>query len=358
MKKTVTLVLIASMVFMLLGTGCGTQTGETGSSSQNAATATKTAGTKPGTTETEEISWIENNDPVIADLVGRYFEASRTGDEEALRDTLVSEADIDVVFLIILSRIYEEFRNIRIYSCPGMNADETCLFVLSDVKFVNIDQPATKSFVMYARPDKVTQQIRLMTETELLADKQSAGTAECAYTWYADKFAASRNINEIYKNASKAYEDALAQDSRLAHYVAQFEKGNYEIPTAEESTSPDEETTSETDQTPSEETTSPTEPTDPVSTVSGETLLPTPKTGFVSSNNVRVRSTPNTESTANVLMMLDFAHAVRIVGETDEWYHIVDNLTENGAGGTQSCSEQEGYIFKEFVVDSYSQLAQ
>ena len=46
-------------------------------------------------------------------------------------------------------------------------------FVLSDVKFVNIDTPATKSYVMYARPDKTLKKTRLMTSVELDEEKKA-----------------------------------------------------------------------------------------------------------------------------------------------------------------------------------------
>ena len=82
------------------------------------------------------------------------------------------------------------------------------------------------------------------------------------------------------------------------------------------------------------------------------------KSAFINDNDVRVRSTPNTERSDNILGKLHFAHRILIVGETDEWYHIRDVLTEDGAGGEQTPTGWEGYVFKEFVVEYFSQLQQ
>ena len=316
----------------------------------------------------EEAKWKENEDAAITNLVNNYFDALKTGDEQAMRNTLVTEADIDPVALVVQSRIYDSFQNIKIYSYPGMNEDETCLFVLSDVKFVNIDTPATKSYVMYARPDKTLKKTRLMTNVELDEEKKAAEAEaaakgeelkETAYTYYSKSFSADSDMKEVYNKAKEAYNEALAKDSRLAYYVELYESGKYPTAPAGESGSDNgTEIPGSSNEEQSQQGGIPTGPVQPIETVPGETILTTPKAGFVSDNGVRVRSTPNTDNTDNVLMKLNFAHRILIVGETDEWYHIQDTLTEDGLGNAQDCSNLEGYISKQFVVDYYSQLQQ
>ena len=387
MKKAVSFLIAVLLLLTVFGAGCSQKPDETGSkegetvaapgTSTNSGTSTNAnASASAGTTAEQPTEkpelWKLNGDPEIEGLVSRYFEAIRTGDEELLQNVMMSGTDIDPVFLIVHSKIYEEFRNIRTFVCPGLKDGETCLFVLADVKFVNIDTPAVKSYVMYARQDETVQKLRLMTDEDMTEEKKAAEAEaaasgqmerETAFSWYAARFNESSYIMGIYNEAVQSYKDALASDSRLAYYIGQFGKGDFDVPTEEESTTEVIETTPEPTEptTPAEETTEPTESVEetteerPLETVEGETLYETPKYGFVTDNGVRIRSTPSTAGTTNVLMYLNFPHRVMIVGETEKWYHIKDTLTEDGTGKAQDCSGLDGYIFKEYIMEYDSQ---
>ena len=316
----------------------------------------------------QNLEWTENKDEKITALVEKYFDALKSGKEDDMRQVLVSEANIDWQFLANQSVVFESFSNTKIYSYPGMEEDETCLFVLSDVGFKNIATPATKSYVFYARPDKTVKALRLMTQDELTAEKNAVekeaeaskkDAPETAFTYYSKAFSNSEFMFGIQTEADKKYNSQLSQDERLSKYVKEYEKGNFVVaPNTEPGTAG----TDQTDVPPqssdvSENTTANNEQTEPISTVSGETLLEA-KAGFINDNDVRVRATPDTSSSENILGKLHFAHRILIVGQTDDWYHIKDILTEDGAGGTQDATGWEGYVSKQFVVEFYSQLQQ
>ncbi|MBO4872282.1 MAG: SH3 domain-containing protein [Lachnospiraceae bacterium] len=314
----------------------------------------------------EEAAWALRDDPDISNLVNNYFEAIKTGDEQLMRNTLVSEAEIDSVELLLQSKVFEDFKNVKIYSYPGMAEDETCLFVLTDVKFTNISTAATKSYVLYSRPDTIVKKLRLMTEAELNAEKDKAyeeakvsgqETKETAFVYYSNAFSDSEFMNGVREEADAKYMSQLSSDSVLAYYVEKWKEGTYIVPTTAEGETGNTPVGPGSSEAVPSNTTDSSDVTTPVTTVSGETLMEA-KSAFINDNDVRVRSTPNTESSDNILGKLHFAHRILIVGETDEWYHIRDVLTEDGAGGEQTPTGWEGYVFKEFVVEYFSQLQQ
>ena len=368
MKKNIVLLLSILLLLTFAGSGCTKKPAENASTGNPSVPASQTNGQQSTGKEGETVLWSLCENQAVLQLINDYFSALKNGDEDLMQKTLVAEADIDTVFLIVQSRVYEDFRNIRVYSCRGLQDDELCLFVLADAKFVNIETPATKSFAMYARTDQNLQVTRLMTDAELMAEKKAADAeaaasgkkaAENAYSCYVTNFDKSDYIKQIYADASKAYTDALSGDRVLAYYVDRFEQGDFDVPTLATSSSEDAAGTSSAvggETTASEEeTTVPTTPEPPFPTAAGETILETAKTGYVTENAVRVRSVPDTGSNNTVLMKLGMQHRVLIIGELDEWYHIRDILTEDAEGMHQNPSDLDGYIFKDYIQVEDSQ---
>ncbi len=309
--------------------------------------------------------WTENTDPTITSLVSNYFEALKNGDETLMRNTLVSNANVQWLALINQSNIYESFNNTKIYSYPGINEGESCLFVLTDIKFVNIATEAPKSYVFYARQDETVKKLRLMTYDEMKEEKNAAEkeaatnkteVKETAFVYYSKAFSASKKIGEIKTAADERYNTAIASDEVLSSYLELYADGKYVVATTANGdpgpnpTDPSQEAGPGTTENPV------TDPTEPPIYVEGEVPVDPNKTAYVSDDYVRVRATPNTDTKDNILTQLHYAHQILIIGELDGWYHIRDIFTENGTGEAQTPSGVDGYISKDFVVEFYTQL--
>ena len=291
---------------------------------------------------TQEKKWTKSDDATIKVLVDNYFIALKEGNATLMSNVLASTEEFDELLLVYQSKICEDFTNVTVYSYPGTAEGEYCLTALADIKYVYIDTPAPKYFFFYARPEADTGKLRLI----VMDDDSSA-----EYKYFASIYGESKDIQSVVKDVNDRYGAALRSDEKLAYYDSVWaeENGLYVIPKE----GPIEHPVNSSTEVPPESTATPPETTaSPV--ITGEIAVSA--TGWIADGPLRLRSTPSTDNNENVLIHLYKYHYVRIVGQLDGWYHIVDDLTENGIGGTQEPTGLEGYISSEFVTQNYANI--
>jgi len=297
--------------------------------------------------------WTVNENKDIETLINNYFEAKRTGDDMAMRRTLVPEALVDNSKLILESKLYESYSNIKIHSYPGMKKGEAALLTTYDSKFINIGTPYPTYDWFYVKPDG-SNNLHLMTLTEM----KSTGN-EAVYDYFKNAYHESPEMTKLVEKIDKDYISALESDPALKAYIAQLESGKYLPPTKTPETT--------ADVTGTAGTTAATAATEPASTAPTQaTTQPiSADTGneksvdycaYVSDDGVRLRSTPTTGSNDNIVLTFGKGHYLQIVGELDGWYRVIDKLSSNGVGGTQAPSGQTGYVAADFIVTTYSQI--
>ena len=293
--------------------------------------------------------WAENENKDVATLMNNYFEAKRTGDDMAMRRTLVSEALVDNSKLILESKLYESYSNIKIHSYPGMKKGEAALLTTYDSKFINIDTPYPTYDWFYVKPDG-SNNLHLMT----LAEMKSTDN-EQIYEYFKKAYYDSTEMTALVEKIDKDYLAALEKDSNLKAYIAQLESGKYLPPTkAPETTVPP--STAATNPATQPATAAPTAATTPPISADAGNEKSVDYCAYISDDGVRMRSTPTTGSNDNILMTFKKGHYLQIVGELDGWYRVIDKLASNGVGGTQVPSGQTGYVAADFIVTSYSQI--
>lgn len=291
----------------------------------------------------EEKSWALSDDATINLLVENYLTALKEGKPDLMRNVLVSNAKIEDVTIWNQSKIYESFDNTKTYSYPGLNKGEYCLATFTDLKFVNIDTAVPKSYFFYARPEGESNQLRLM-----IMDDQDTEEYKYFAEVYKDN---SAEIQKIVASSDERYTKALTEDEKLAIYASIWARGEYPIP-SEGTLTP-----SNTTENGGEGTNATPENTDVIQTdppIEGE--IPMEAKGWITTNGLRLRANPSTETNDNVLTHLSKYHYVRIVGQLDGWYHVIDDLTDNGIGGEQSCTRQEGYVSSDYVTTNYANI--
>ena len=294
--------------------------------------------------KTEDKKWALTEDASIKLLVENYFTALKDGNQQLMKNVLVSDAKIEEVTLWNQSKIYESFENTKSYTYPGINKGEYCVAAFSDIKFVHIDTLVPKTYFFYARPEGESNQLRLM-----VMDDDSTPEYKYFANVYKDN---SSEIQSLVQDSNNRYKQALASDDKLATYTPLWEKGDYSIP-PEGTLYPPQTPDQTQDVPPSGSTENPDVTT--VAPVEGDEI-PMDAKAWVLDGPLRLRSTPDTSDNSNVLTHLSKYHYVRIVGQIGDWYHIVDNLSENGIGGEQTPSNQEGYVKVDYLTQNYAHI--
>ena len=307
----------------------------------------------PGTTTEapsapDDSVWKElDSGSELAQLVYRFFTARRDGNATTMRQVLDTTAVTNAQDLENQARLYEDFTNIKVYEAPGAIEGEHALCVTYDAKFVTVETPAPSLAWLYARPDSTGKQ-RLMTSVEYVPPKEDDGTTEYQVKQriydHLIKQAGDPYIQAVTTQVQTACDAATAKDARLAKTLDNLSKGIPEIPPVEPSSS-----TVPTQPQPTNppvidptqpsiivDPTVPTQPpTDPVPTAPPTEFVPLDQVMYVTEDRVNMRTAPDT-SQNNVIVSLMTNDQLQVIGESNEWYHVM-------------FGEREGYVYKDYV---------
>ena len=321
MKKF--LVLFLTFALFLSLTACG----------ENTDSTADPAGSTPAETAAPD-TFSLSSDTDLNTLVQHYYTAKATADAELMRSTLAEGDSVNASIMLLEARVYEDFRDLKIYSCIGKYAGEYGVFATYGTKFYEIDTLLPGYNWFYAMRNSGGE-LRLMTMDEL--NKDGVTTEE--YDHILQQVNKSPLVNQQLSSVNAAYEAARTGDARLHELLERLAAGTYEIP---EETTTEEPTTEAPTEDPTAETTE-------ESTGSSETLSPGTSNGiFITTNDVRFRSTPSTEEN-NLISYFQRGHYLELIAMEGDWAHVRDNQTSNGRGGTQECTGREGYVSKLFV---------
>ena len=294
----------------------------------------------------EPKDWELCEDQEVLQLINDYLDAKRDGDGTKLRKVLDQNASVNNGQAQIEGMIYEDFTDLVVYSYEGMAEKETALYCTYNTKFENLDKKVPNGECYYVRPDS-SGQLRLMNYTELTkAENKTIGE------YVADKFNASEKMMTLNSKVKSDYNKLLEENPNIKAYIAQLENGDVYPYTEPESTEDPaaSESGSEAETIDTTEATQPTETQQPYTATGETTETPLNVIGYITKDNVRVRSTPNLDSTDNVIAAFSTGYYVQVIGEMDDWYHIIDNQTTDPSGNSQTPTNQEGYVYKSFVA--------
>ncbi len=278
--------------------------------------------------------WTEaEENSALSQLVYSYYDARKNGNSAAMRNVLVSNAVINSTTIELESRLFEDFKNMKIYQAKGASAGEYAVCVIYDVKFVYIDTLAPSQAWLYAVTE-ASGKLRLMTGVEYTPSEGSTEAGEQVKNKIYDKLlelVEDKDISAKVGEVEGRYNEAVVSDEKLSKLMENIRKGIYELPVPSDSEDPGESTGSDPVQP-----TSPSIVVDPVvPTKDPDGFMEMHETMYVSTNLVNVRSAPDTAE-QNVIAVMSLNEAVQVTAYNDEWFRI-------------SLDGSPAYIYKDYL---------
>lgn len=255
--------------------------------------------------------------PELNELITKYFQAYINGDIATLETIVSPLTEMEKSYLTEMSKYYEEYRNITVYSKRGLSRDSYIVSACFDIKFYEKEELAPSMTLLYVQTkedgslyiDNLYSDFNLRySELEVDTNVYTALRKYASQTDYSELFAQTQaNFNEVMKENDDIYQ-LLKREIPLARQ--KWESSVYYM-TETENTQTTEETETET-QAP-----------------------PVPKVKATASE-VNIRSSAST--TSEVLGQINEGDIFVKISVEGEWTKIEYN------GGT-------GFIKNEFLTD-------
>lgn len=295
-KFTMVVVVVAAMTTLVLGlTCCGKneQTDETTDSGDVIVETTAEPVVDPSTYEFQKDAI-----PQINALVENYFTVMKNADSEGYMNIVVGD-EMTEDKLAKKGEFIEDYQNFVCYTKPGLSKGDHVVFVYYDIKFHNIDTWAPSLSRLYVCTNEDGSMYIY------------AGSLDAELTSYINTISNDDVLRQLKKDTDQKLADACANDSKLASLVDLLIKGTIQE-TEPEST---EETENSGDEMTFEER--------------NEKVITT--------TAVRVRSTPTTDSSDNILGKVEAGEELTRIGYNDEWSIVL-------------YKGHEAYVSSEYVI--------
>ncbi len=270
--------------------------------------------------------------PELNELITKYFNAYINADIATLETIVSPLTDMEKSYLTEMSKHYEEYRNIVVYSKQGLSRDSYIVSASFDIKFYEKEELAPSMMLFYVQTkedgslyiDNLYSDFNLRySELEVNTDIYTAlikYTTETDYRELYSQVESSYNAlikenNDIYQLTKREIPAARQRWEESVYYASSTEQGT-------ESTQQSTENVTDTQVT--EETTQ------------AESQAPAVQKVQATANDVNIRSSANTSS--EVLGKMNVGDVFVKISVEGEWTKIEYN------GGT-------GFIKNEFLTD-------
>lgn len=238
--------------------------------------------------------------PQLNELVNTYFEAMKNYDAQTYSNIVAGSAATEEK-LQKKGEFIEDYQNISCYTKPGLTEGTYVTYVYYEVKFHNVDTlcPALIQLYICTNEDG-TMYI-------------NAGDLDLELAGYISTVGSDEQVLALKNETERKMDDAIASDEKLSLLIQKLREG--------------------VDYTPVVETTAE-EPETDVSEMTFEER----DEKVLTTNVVRVRSTPTTDSDDNILGKVEMGQELHRIGYNDKW----SKITYNG---------QEAYISSDYVIN-------
>lgn len=284
--------------------------------------------------------------PELNELITKYFQAYINADIATLETVVSPLTDMEKSYLTEMSKYYEEYRNVVVYSKQGLSRDSYIVSACFDIKFYEKEELAPSMMLFYVQTkedgslyiDNLYSDFNLKySELEVSTDIY---TALRKYTTQTDYLELSSKVETGFSNLIKENNDIYQLTKREIPAARQnWEENVYYANSTEEGTQNTEQTTENipstqesqqtTENAPSTEQT--TEQTTPP-----ESQAPVVQKVKATANDVNIRSSANTSS--EVLGKMNLGDVFVKISVEGDWTKVEYN------GGT-------GFIKNEFLAD-------
>lgn len=281
--------------------------------------------------------------PQLNELIIKYFQAYINADIATLETIVSPLTDMEKSYLTEMSKYYEEYHNVVVYSKQGLSKDSYIVSACFDIKFYEKEElaPSMMLFYVQTKEDGSLYIDNLYSDFNLryseLEVSKDIYTAILKYTTKTDYLELSSKVETGFANLIKENNDIYQLTKREIPAARQnWEENVYYANSTQEGTQNTEQNTTSTQETQQTTENVPSTQQSTEQITPPESQEPVVQKVKATANDVNIRSSANTDS--EVLGKMNLGDVFVKISVEGEWTKIEYN------GGT-------GFIKNEFLAD-------
>lgn len=150
----------------------------------------------------------KNEDPKIEELIGSYYTASVNGDIETIRSLVENLDDSEVIRIQETSKYTESYPTVDIYTKEGPTENTVLVYVCSEVKFTDFEEPVPGMKAFYVRINE-NGEYRIIEDGEVSYSEAN----------YIETVHLQDDVIDMSNKVTAAYNDMVAADADLAQFL-------------------------------------------------------------------------------------------------------------------------------------------
>lgn len=155
----------------------------------------------------------KNEDPKIEELINTYYTASVNNDIETIRSLVENLDDAEILQIQETSKYTEAYPTVDIYTKEGPTDNTVLVYVCSEVKFTNFDEPVPGMKPFYVRIDE-------NGDYRIIEDKECSESEAN----YIKVVSLQDDVVDMNNRVVAAYNDMVASDPDLAEFLLDLSK--------------------------------------------------------------------------------------------------------------------------------------
>lgn len=150
----------------------------------------------------------KNEDPKIEELIGAYYTAYVNGDIETIRSLVENLDDTEVLQIQETSKYAESYPTVDIYTKEGPTDNTVLVYVCSEIKFTDFEEPLPGMKPFYVRIDE-NGNYHIMEDVECSESEAN----------YIKIVSLQDDVVDMNNKVVAAYNDMVASDTELAQFL-------------------------------------------------------------------------------------------------------------------------------------------
>lgn len=175
---------------------------------QEDVTANSTLEEITGDAEVPEVPLKENDNPEIAELINEYYTAQVNGDADTIRNLVNDLDDTAAMRIEETSKYIEAYPTLDIYYKQGPKDNTYLVYVCSEVKFIDYDEPV---------PGMNTHYVCQREDGSYYIAR--SGESDEDVLNYMREVNLQDDVIDLNNKVTAAYNNMLAEDSNLARFI-------------------------------------------------------------------------------------------------------------------------------------------
>lgn len=165
--------------------------------------------TTSDTTAVPEVALQENTNPEVGELINAYYAAMASGDIDTIKTLVNNIEDTEVLRIKETSKYVESYPTLEIYTKTGPKENTYLVYVCSELKFIDYEEPIPGMSVYYVCIDENGNYY-------ICFDDEEEDEAELNYI---RKVSLQDDVVDLNNKVAAAYKDMVAEDADLAQFI-------------------------------------------------------------------------------------------------------------------------------------------